>query len=99
MLASIQILIHLTIFLFIVVYKHRCKQENYRASAGFLAFLIGGFNIGMVGYLIMIQPNHADVYEYLHLVVGMVTLATVAHFRGSTSQMIDAVTDLAMGDE
>ena len=90
MLASVQILIHLSIFLLIVVYKQRCNQENYRASAGILAFLIGGFNLAMIGYLLMIQPNHAAVFDYFQVALASGMLAIVVRFKGNTARIIDA---------
>lgn len=89
MLASLQIIIHLTIFLMIVVYKQRCRAVDFRLSAGLLAFVIAGFNLACVGYLILIQPNHAAVMDYVHIVASVTLLAVVTWFGGNTARMID----------
>lgn len=89
MLASMQIIIHLSIFLIIVAYKRRCRPEYFRLSAGLLAFAIAGFNLACVGYLILIQPNHAALMDYIHLVASTVLLVIVMRFKGNTSRMID----------
>lgn len=94
MLATIQILIHLAIFLIIVVYKQRCSKKYYRASAGILAFLIGGFNLAMIGYLLTIQPNHAVITDYIHVAISAVMLGIVIKYHGSTSRIIDAFQSL-----
>lgn len=91
MLASIQILIHLSIFLLIVVYKQRCNQENYRASAGLLAFLIGGFNLAMIGYLLLIQPKHAALFDYFQVALAGCLLAIMIRFKGNTAMLIDYI--------
>lgn len=91
MLASLQIIIHLSIFLLIVIYKKRCRPEDFRLSAGLLAFAIAGFNLASVGYLILIQPNNAMLVDYLHIAASVVLLAVVMRFKGNTSRMIDAV--------
>ena len=91
MLASLQIIIHLSIFLLIVVYKKRCRPEDFRLSAGLLAFAIAGFNLASVGYLILIQPNNAMLVDYLHIAASVSLLAVVMRFKGNTSRMIDAV--------
>lgn len=94
MLASLQIIIHLSIFLLIVIYKKRCRPEDFRLSAGLLAFAIAGFNLACVGYLILIQPNHAALMDYVHIVASTVLLAAVAWFGGNTSRMIDSFKSL-----
>ena len=91
MLASLQIIIHLSIFLLIVIYKKRCRPEDFRLSAGLLAFAIAGFNLASVGYLILIQPNNAMLVDYLHIAASVVLLAVVMWFKGNTSRMIDWV--------
>lgn len=91
MLASMQIIIHLSIFLIIVAYKRRCKPEDFRLSAGLLAFVIAGFNLASVGYLILIQPNHAAIMDYVHIVASTALLVIVMRFKGNTSRMIDWV--------
>lgn len=94
MLASLQIIIHLSIFLLIVIYKKRCRPEDFRLSAGLLAFAIAGFNLACVGYLILIQPNHAALMDYVHIVASTVLLAAVAWFGGNTARMIDSFKSL-----
>ena len=94
MLASLQIIIHLSIFLLIVIYKKRCRPEDFRLSAGLLAFAIAGFNLACVGYLVLIQPNHAAFMDYVHLVASTALLASVAWFGGNTSRMIDSFKSL-----
>ena len=89
MLASLQIIIHLSIFLLIVAYKQRCSGKNFRLSAGLLAFAIAGFNLACVGYLVLIQPNHAALMDYVHIVASMVVLVIVMRFKGNTARMID----------
>lgn len=89
MLASIQILVHLSIFLMIVSYKQRCGERYYRVDAGLLAFAIAGFNIAMVGYLILTQPSHAGILDYLFFASSVVVLGVVLKFKGSTARMID----------
>lgn len=91
MLASLQIIIHLSIFLMIVSYKQRCNAENFRLSAGLLAFVIAGFNLACVGYLILIQPNHAALIDYVHILASTALLVIVMRFKGNTSRMIDAI--------
>ena len=91
MLASLQIIIHLSIFLLIVIYKKRCRPEDFRLSAGLLAFAIAGFNLACVGYLVLIQPNHAALMDYVHIVAITVLLVIVMRFKGNTSRMIDWV--------
>lgn len=90
MLATIQILVHLAVFLIIVVNKQRCRKKDYRASAGILAFVIAGFNLASVGYLILIQPSYAVLSDYVNIVLSMVLLFVVARFGGSTARMIDS---------
>ena len=94
MLASLQIIIHLSIFLLIVIYKKRCRPEDFRLSAGLLAFAIAGFNLACVGYLVLIQPNHAALMDYVHIVASTVLLAAVAWFGGNTARMIDSFKSL-----
>lgn len=91
MLASLQIIIHLSIFLLIVAYKQRCNAENFRLSAGLLAFVIAGFNLSCVGYLILIQPKHAALMDYAHLAGSTALLVLVMRFKGNTARMIDWV--------
>lgn len=91
MLASLQIIIHLSIFLMIVAYKQRCNAESFRLSAGLLAFVIAGFNLACVGYLILIQPNHAALIDYAHLSVITALLVLVMRFKGNTARMVDWV--------
>lgn len=94
MLATIQIVIHLAVFLIIVVYKQRCEKKNYRASAGILAFVIAGFNLASIGYLILIQPSYAVLSDYIDIVLSVVLLCVVVWFGGSTSRMIDSFKSL-----
>lgn len=94
MLASIQIVIHLAIFLIIVVYKQRCEKKNYRASAGILAFVIAGFNLASIGYLILIQPSYAVLSDYVNIILSIVVLSVVAWFGGNTARMIDSFKSL-----
>lgn len=94
MLATIQIVIHLAVFLIIVVYKQRCNKKYYRASAGILAFVIAGINLASIGYLILIQPNHAALMDYVHIVLSTTLLAAVAWFGGNTARMIDSFKSL-----
>lgn len=89
MLATAQILIHLIMFLMVVIHKQSCRSSPYRLGAGLLAFSLAGFNLSMVGYLIMIQPQHAVVADYLHLGLSLGLLAVIAHCGGSTARMID----------
>lgn len=91
MLASIQILVHLSIFLMIVSYKQRCGERYYRVDAGLLAFIIAGFNLAMVGRLILTQPSHATIMDYAYIVASMVVLVIVMRFKGNTARMIDWV--------
>lgn len=91
MLASLQIIIHLSIFLLIVSYKQRCNAANFRLSAGLLAFVIAGFNLACVGYLILIQPSHAALMDYAHLAGITALLMLVMRFKGNTARMIDWV--------
>lgn len=91
MLSSLQIIIHLSIFLMIVAYKQRCNAANFRLSAGLLAFVIAGFNLACVGYLVLIQPNHAAFMDYVHIVASTALLVIVMRFKGNTSRMIDWV--------
>lgn len=94
MLATIQIVIHLAVFLIIVVYKQQCKKKDYRASAGILAFVIAGFNLASIGYLILIQPSYAVLSDYVDIVLSVVLLCVVVWFGGSTSRMIDSFKSL-----
>lgn len=94
MLATIQIVIHLAVFLIIVVYKQRCEKKNYRASAGILAFVIAGFNLASVGYLILIQPSYAVLSDYINIVLSVILLYVVAWFGGNTARMIDSFKSL-----
>ena len=94
MLATIQIVIHLAVFLTIVGYKQRCDKRRYRASAGILAFVIAGFNLASIGYLILIQPSYAVLSDYVDIVLSMVLLCVVVWFGGSTSRMIDSFKSL-----
>ena len=91
MLASLQIITHLSIFLLIVAHKQRCNPESFRLSAGLLAFVITGFNLACVGYLILIQPSHAALMDYAHLAASTALLALVMRFKGNTARMIDWV--------
>ena len=91
MLASIQILVHLSIFLMIVSYKQRCDEHYYRADAGVLAFIIAGFNLAMVGRLLAIQPDSAGIPDYLFFASSVGVLAVVLKFKGNTARMIDWV--------
>ena len=97
MLASLQIIIHLSIFLMIVAYKQRCSGKNFRLSAGLLAFVIAGFNLACVGYLVLIQPNHAALMGYVHIVASTALLVIVMWFKGNTSRMIDWVLKKPVG--
>lgn len=94
MLSSLQIIIHLSIFLMIVAYKQRCNAANFRLSAGLLAFVTAGFNLACVGYLVLIQPSHAALMDYVHLVASAALLAAVAWFGGNTARMIDSFKSL-----
>ena len=94
MLATIQIVIHLAVFLIIVVYKQRCEKKNYRASAGILAFVIAGFNLASIGYLILIQPSYAVLSDYVNIILSIVVLSVVAWFGGNTARMIDSFKSL-----
>ena len=94
MLATFQIVIHLAVFLIIVVYKQRCEKKNYRASAGILAFVIAGFNLASVGYLILIQPSYAVLSDYINIVLSVILLYVVAWFGGNTARMIDSFKSL-----
>ena len=94
MLATIQIVIHLAVFLIIVVYKQRCEKKNYRASAGILAFVIAGFNLASIGYLILIQPSYAVLSDYINIVLSVILLYVVAWFGGNTARMIDSFKSL-----
>ena len=94
MLATIQIVIHLAVFLIIVVYKQRCEKKNYRASAGILAFVIAGFNLASVGYLILIQPSYAVLSDYVNIILSVFLLGVVAWFGGNTARMIDSFKSL-----
>ena len=94
MLATIQIVIHLAVFLIIVVYKQRCNKKYYRASAGILAFVIAGFNLASIGYLILIQPSYAVLSDYVNIILSLVLLYVVAWFGGNTARMIDSFKSL-----
>lgn len=94
MLATIQIVIHLAVFLIIVVYKQQCNKKYYRASAGILAFVIAGFNLASVGYLILIQPSYAVFSDYVNIILSILLLCVVAWFGGNTSRMIDSFKSL-----
>ena len=91
MLATIQIVIHLAAFLLIVRYKNKCRRPDYRMDAGVLAFLLAGFNLSMIAYLVTIQPKHAAIMDYLLVCLASVVLAVVARFGGNTAKMIDWV--------
>ena len=91
MLASIQIIIHLAAFILIVRYKNKCRRRDYRMDAGVLAFLLAGFNLSMIAYLVTIQPNHAAILDYLQVGLASVVLAVVARVGGNTAKMIDWV--------
>ena len=91
MLASIQIIIHLAAFILIVRYKNKCRRRDYRMDAGVLAFLLAGFNLSMIAYLVTIQPNHAAILDYLLVGLASVVLAVVARFGGNTAKIIDWV--------
>ena len=94
MLATIQIVIHLAVFLIIVVYKQRCNKKYYRASAGILAFVIAGFNLASIGYLILIQPSYVVLSDYVNIILSIVLLYVVAWFGGNTARMIDSFKSL-----
>ncbi|HZK24882.1 MAG TPA: hypothetical protein VFC74_05800, partial [Oscillospiraceae bacterium] len=80
-----------------VAYKQRCSEKSFRLSAGLLAFAIAGFNLACVGYLVLIQPNHADLMDYVHIVASTVLLVIVMRFKGNTSRMIDWVLNKPAG--
>ena len=94
MLATIQIVIHLAVFLIIVVYKQRCNKKYYRASAGLLAFVIAGFNLASIGYLILNQPSYAVLSDYVNIILSVFLLCVVAWFGGNTARMIDSFKSL-----
>ena len=94
MIATIQILIHLAIFLIIVVYKQRCEKKFYRASAGILAFVIAGFNLASIGYLILNQPSYAVLSDYVNIILSTAVLTVVSWFGGNTARMIDSFKSL-----
>ena len=89
MLAAVQLIIHLAIFLLIVAYKQRCDPKNYRLDAGLLAFVVAGFNLASIGHLILIQPSHATGQEYVQLAASALLLAAVMRFKGNTAAIID----------
>lgn len=88
-MASFQLLLHLAIFLLIVTYSRRCDPKNYRLDAGFLAFIIAGFNLAAIGHLILIQPDHVSWFNYIELGLSAVLLAIIMRVKGNTALLID----------